>query len=61
MFTFYRGDMWRRRSTPTSKSYLPTKWSADTDRAIERSSETAVAMTAATIGKVKKQRMDFKE
>ena len=47
MFTFYRGDM--RRSTHTPRSYFPTKWSADTDRAIERSSETAVAMTAATI------------
>jgi hypothetical protein len=41
--------MWGRRRTRTFKSYLPIKWSADTDRAIERSGETADAMTAATI------------
>ena len=41
--------MWGRSSTHTFKSYLPTKWSADTDRAMERSSETAVAMTAAMV------------
>ena len=33
----------------TFKSYRPTRWSADTDRAIERSSETDVAMTVATV------------
>ena len=30
----------------TFRSYRPTRWSAETERAIERSSEVAVAMTA---------------
>jgi len=36
----------------TFRSYRPTRWSADTDRAIERSGDTAVAMTAAAIAQM---------
>jgi hypothetical protein len=33
----------------TFRSYRPTRWSAETDRAIERSNAIAVAMTAAGV------------